>query len=538
MINNKTLEGYLEMFNKIKAIISIENTKELKLQSYSTDFEKALIIALGLIFKGIRQIGCYFHYCKNIRKNALKYKIITSKKSKNNDFLNEIYSLPFKYKGDKSNIDNILKQFCSDDNKRFIDYFINQWIPYFLNNMLDYSNINKSVRSNSYIENYHRKIKLKLSKFLYGKNKSLITWPLLLYFIINEEQEYRNEIYDNEANLEEKFSQNYKTYIEENNFSKIKKELLHYSEKKVYFLNWKNNSCRYDVFFFLFTYIILEDIKNIDKFENDNINILKNISTELLMAHDRILEDGIWDLLNNYKTQFFDLTTSKEKYKEFNSFLQCINLLNNDPIFCIKYSTIEGCSICKNQIIKENYFQPFIDLNEEDLKNNIDLNVKLNNILKNISTTCLIYGYDKEGKIINENTYYKIITSRSNPNYLFICFEFIDINSGNYIDLLDQEIKNYDNRIKYNNEIISYIQKNKKINNDEYILVGVVTTPSNDHYTGIIVNMLYNISNLLQNHSYFYDSKSYNHRIIEVENLDLCLNSNNPYIALYKKITK
>ena len=50
--------------------------------------------------------------------------------------------------------------------------------------------------------------------------------------------------------------------------------------------------------------------------------------------------------------------------------------------------------------------------------------------------------------------------------------------------------------------------------------------------------MLYNISNLLQNHSYFYDSKSYNHRIIEVENLDLCLNSNNPYIALYKKITK
>ena len=31
MINNKTLEGYLEMFNKIKAIISIENTKELKL---------------------------------------------------------------------------------------------------------------------------------------------------------------------------------------------------------------------------------------------------------------------------------------------------------------------------------------------------------------------------------------------------------------------------------------------------------------------------------------------------------------------------
>lgn len=235
LINNKTIEGYLELFNKIKSIITIENTKELKLESYSIDFEKALITSLGLIFKGIRQIGCYFHYCKNIRKSALKYKIITTNKSKNNEFLNQIYSMPFKYKGNKSNIDTILNQFRNEGYNKFIDYFINQWIPFFLNNMLNYSNLNKNIRSNSYIENYNRRIKLKLSKYLYGKNKSLITWPILLYFIINEEQEYRNEIYDKESNLEEKFSLNYKMHIEDNNVSKIKKELLNKSEKNVSF---------------------------------------------------------------------------------------------------------------------------------------------------------------------------------------------------------------------------------------------------------------------------------------------------------------
>ena len=37
--------------------------------------------------------------------------------------------------------------------------------------MLDYSSIKKSQSSNIYIENYNRKIKLKLSKYLFGKNK-------------------------------------------------------------------------------------------------------------------------------------------------------------------------------------------------------------------------------------------------------------------------------------------------------------------------------------------------------------------------------
>lgn len=205
------------MFKKIKSIITIENTKVLKLESYSTDYEISLLTALKKIFKGIKQIGCYFHYCKNIRKNAIKLKIINNKDSKCNELIKEIYTLPFKYRGDYANMEEIYTKFSNKKNKEFLDYFKNQWERYFLNNMLNYSSVNKSIRSNSYIENYNRRIKLKLSKFLYGKNKCLITWPLFLFFIINEENEYKHEIYNSETNLEEKFNINYNNYMEETN---------------------------------------------------------------------------------------------------------------------------------------------------------------------------------------------------------------------------------------------------------------------------------------------------------------------------------
>ena len=64
--------------------------------------------------------------------------------------------------------------------------------------MLNYVYLSKEQRCNSYIENYNRIIKEKLSNFLYGKNKCRISWPLLLYFIINEENEYKNNIIKNE----------------------------------------------------------------------------------------------------------------------------------------------------------------------------------------------------------------------------------------------------------------------------------------------------------------------------------------------------
>ena len=58
----------------------------------------------------------------------------------------------------------------------FISYFIWQCFPYLQKyyNLLDYKNISKSFRCNSFIENYNGRIKI-----LVG-NKSLIQWPYKL----------------------------------------------------------------------------------------------------------------------------------------------------------------------------------------------------------------------------------------------------------------------------------------------------------------------------------------------------------------------
>ena len=46
LINNKTGAGYSLLFNNLYNILTIENTKKLKLESYTTDFEPALANSL------------------------------------------------------------------------------------------------------------------------------------------------------------------------------------------------------------------------------------------------------------------------------------------------------------------------------------------------------------------------------------------------------------------------------------------------------------------------------------------------------------
>ena len=62
LINNKKEAGYIYLFEKIKHILTLENTSKLELLSYTIDFEKALINATEKIFPDIRQIGCFYHY--------------------------------------------------------------------------------------------------------------------------------------------------------------------------------------------------------------------------------------------------------------------------------------------------------------------------------------------------------------------------------------------------------------------------------------------------------------------------------------------
>ena len=97
--------------------------------------------------------------------------------------LNEFISLPYTIDDELTILDNICNKY-EEYNLSFINYFRNQWIEFFQNIELIYKNFEKKFRANIYIGNYDRIIKFKLSKFLYGKFKTKITWSLFRRFIL------------------------------------------------------------------------------------------------------------------------------------------------------------------------------------------------------------------------------------------------------------------------------------------------------------------------------------------------------------------
>ena len=102
LINNKTTEGYIDIFSYIKTYIYKLYKKRnihINFLTFTTDFEKALFNAFNIIFNPndkIIDVGCYFHYNLNIKKYLIKAGL-----SKNNNyhiynFVMNIYkSLPF-----------------------------------------------------------------------------------------------------------------------------------------------------------------------------------------------------------------------------------------------------------------------------------------------------------------------------------------------------------------------------------------------------------------------------------------------------------
>ena len=104
----------------------------------------------------------------------------------------------------------------------FIAYFETQWARYFKIGILNYNYLKKAYRSNSYIENYNRRIKLKLSKYLFGKSKSKISWPLFIHFIRSEEEEYRLENINYDNSIEIKIANEVKKELHLNDINKKK----------------------------------------------------------------------------------------------------------------------------------------------------------------------------------------------------------------------------------------------------------------------------------------------------------------------------
>ena len=72
-------------------------------------------------------------------------------------------------------------------------------------------------------------------------------------------------------------------------------------------------------------------------------------------------------------------------------------------------------------------------------------------------------------------------------------YEFLDENESGILNKLEEEERNFNNRIIYNKDIIENLQEKIVVYKDEYQLVGIVNTPESNHYTGLLINLNENI---------------------------------------------
>ena len=344
LINNKKEAGYIYLLNSIKRIITLEDSKLMNLKSITLDFEAGLINAVEAVFPDIRIIGCFYHFVRAIKYNFKK--LYKEDKDEYNDILKAVFNLPFSFSS--GNITNV-EAFCNKYREiypEFIAYFETQWTRYFKNGILNYNYLKKEYRSNSYIENYNRRIKLKLSKYLFGKSKTKISWPLFIHFIRSEEEEYRLENINYDNSIEIKIDNEVKKELNLNDINDKKKDLhFNYNNSSRKWLKYNQFSCRYDTFFLLYTYIIKLNFGN--NHNNSKINyfvdIYNIISEDILKMNEDDLNIGIWEILKRYKKNYDFL---EKGFQEYYTIKQLFEKFKNVDIFCFKYTCLEGCSNC------------------------------------------------------------------------------------------------------------------------------------------------------------------------------------------------
>lgn len=130
-------------------------------------------------------VCCYYHYIRNLKNYAKKLNLLD-----NNNFQNIFKNLlkpPYIIQKNPNYIEETFELYNKNIDENLLDeyknYFDLNWKPFYENGYLNYSYISKEERCYSYIENYNRGIKLKLSEYLYGRNKCRIA-GLYFYFLL------------------------------------------------------------------------------------------------------------------------------------------------------------------------------------------------------------------------------------------------------------------------------------------------------------------------------------------------------------------
>ena len=175
LLNNKFENSYILALSSIKNLLNINDTINISLESITCDFEKSLLNSINKVFVNVRLMGCLFHFVKNIRLNMGKYGLLINEYLEfSENLLKEISKGPFVYYKNnyyfKDLFDEANKNIIDENHKniltKFIKYFYKNWNIYFENDILNYYSLLKIQRINSYIENYNRRIRSILSKYI------------------------------------------------------------------------------------------------------------------------------------------------------------------------------------------------------------------------------------------------------------------------------------------------------------------------------------------------------------------------------------
>ena len=66
---------------------------------------------LHLFFSGKRQIGCFYHYYRNIKDHSINMQIKQKEDFNDKQFLKEIYVLPFKFNKENNSFTQLRNNF-------------------------------------------------------------------------------------------------------------------------------------------------------------------------------------------------------------------------------------------------------------------------------------------------------------------------------------------------------------------------------------------------------------------------------------------
>ena len=190
-MDGKSEKHYEEVFQSIISIIILTHHIDININSIVTDSELALVKIVKKYFPNSLRITCLFHFKQDLMRNIRSYGLYKKEDKKLSDtIVNKLTKLAIKYKGNIDYINKKLKEYIRKYPiyENFINnYFIKEKFKYFEDNSLNYDLVPFNFRTNNFLENYSRYIKLKLGE------KRIINWINFLHFRKEESERSLNK---------------------------------------------------------------------------------------------------------------------------------------------------------------------------------------------------------------------------------------------------------------------------------------------------------------------------------------------------------